>query len=469
MLRRLLLFLALLFCAVHLAFLPHTLEDIDSVNFALGVESFDVAKHQPHPPGYPVYIALTKLSTSAIAIMVPGWDRDRRAAAGIAIWSVVFGALALFALTDFWRLLGLAPPVAATASIVTVTAPLFWFMAARPLTDVPGLVAAVAVQGRVLTQDASHFRGRATTGLPREWLWAAAGAGFVAGLRVQTLLLTGPLLLWAAGALVVVRRRIADTGKLAAAAAAGVLVWAVPLLWDSGGLGGYLRALGGQGQQDFAEVSMLATTPSWRLLQQTMHHTFVDPWTCRLSHVVGGLALIGLVRMVWKRWPRRRAAARRVLALPDLPLSLSRDGVRPLCAATARAGLWPRRRRAVGTGHEGRDRRRRRDRRCESDHRAAAPAGLRAQCLAGVRGVPRHAACTARAVARQRDAAAAHTSSGLARRQAHDGLVPAHWDVGPQPFPSDREWQRLVRHWVSGGTEPVWLLGDLVAQRRAAL
>ena len=36
-----------------------------------------------------------------------------------------------------------------------------------------------------------------------------------------------------------------------------------------------------------------------------------------------------------------------------------------------------------------------------------------------------------------------------------------YWDVGPQPFPSDREWQRLVRHWVSGGTEPVWLLGDL--------
>ena len=43
-------------------------------------------------------------------------------------------------------------------------------------------------------------------------------AGFVAGLRVQTLLLTGPLLLWAV-ALVLVRRRVADTGKLAAAAA----------------------------------------------------------------------------------------------------------------------------------------------------------------------------------------------------------------------------------------------------------
>ena len=58
--RRLLLFLALLFFAAHLRSLPHTLEDIDSINFAMGVESFDVAKHQPHPPGYPVYIGLAK-------------------------------------------------------------------------------------------------------------------------------------------------------------------------------------------------------------------------------------------------------------------------------------------------------------------------------------------------------------------------------------------------------------------------
>ena len=267
MLRRLLLFLALLFCAVHLAFLPHTLEDIDSVNFALGVESFDVAKHQPHPPGYPVYIALTKLSTSAIAIMVPGWDRDRRAAAGVAIWSVVFGALALFALADFWRLLGLAPPVAATASIVTVTAPLFWFMAARPLTDVPGLVAAVAVQG-VFLRGRVAFSRAGHTGLPREWLWAAAGAGFVAGLRVQTLLLTGPLLLWAAGALVVVQRRVADTGKLAAAAAAGVLVWAVPLLWDSGGprwlppRPGWAGAAGFCGGQHAGDDAVVAVAPA---------------------------------------------------------------------------------------------------------------------------------------------------------------------------------------------------------------
>ena len=49
------------------AFLPSTLEDIDSLNFALGLADFDPAKHQPHPPGYPIFIALAK----AVRVMVP--------------------------------------------------------------------------------------------------------------------------------------------------------------------------------------------------------------------------------------------------------------------------------------------------------------------------------------------------------------------------------------------------------------
>ena len=56
-----------MFLAAHLPFLPPTLEDIDSINFALGVRDFDVAQHQPHPPGYPVFIALAKASTAVLA------------------------------------------------------------------------------------------------------------------------------------------------------------------------------------------------------------------------------------------------------------------------------------------------------------------------------------------------------------------------------------------------------------------
>ena len=52
--------LAIVFLVLHLPYLPASLEDLDSVNFALGVRDFDVAHHQPHPPGYPVFILLAK-------------------------------------------------------------------------------------------------------------------------------------------------------------------------------------------------------------------------------------------------------------------------------------------------------------------------------------------------------------------------------------------------------------------------
>src|SRR3954454_8259078 len=34
--------------------------DWDEALFQLGVREYDVAHHQPHPPGYPLYIALAK-------------------------------------------------------------------------------------------------------------------------------------------------------------------------------------------------------------------------------------------------------------------------------------------------------------------------------------------------------------------------------------------------------------------------
>src|SRR5436190_23369905 len=89
--------LALVFLALHLPYLPTSLEDLDSINFALGVRQFDVAHHQPHPPGYPVYIALAKLVHAA----VPGEPR------ALALLSVVAGALGVVAMAAlFGRLTG---------------------------------------------------------------------------------------------------------------------------------------------------------------------------------------------------------------------------------------------------------------------------------------------------------------------------------------------------------------------------
>src|SRR5918994_218586 len=79
--------LAAAWLAAHLPYLAPSLEDIDSINFALGLRDFDVASHQPHPPGYPVYIALGRASLAAVGVAAPSLGEARAEAVALAIWS----------------------------------------------------------------------------------------------------------------------------------------------------------------------------------------------------------------------------------------------------------------------------------------------------------------------------------------------------------------------------------------------
>ncbi|MEO8070969.1 MAG: hypothetical protein ABI652_06175, partial [Acidobacteriota bacterium] len=297
-LRLLIAALSLMFLGMHLRALPETLEDIDSVNFALGVESFDIALHRPHPPGYPVFVALARVSTRTMATVMPSWTRDHRAAAGLAFWGVIAGALAAFVLTEFWMAVGLMAPLASLAALVAVVAPLFWFSASRPLTDTLGLVTAVVVQ-TLFVRGLRAFREDAKE-LPRDWIWAAVLAGVIIGIRSQSVWLVWPLFAWAVGELLW-RRRVRDAASLVAAGAVGVLAWGVPLLWKSGGLSGYLAIVRSQGTEDLANIELLATSPTWQLLQTALRRTFIDPWqVASLGRIVVGLALLGFARLAMR-------------------------------------------------------------------------------------------------------------------------------------------------------------------------
>src|SRR5437773_9060226 len=113
--------IALVFLALHLAFLPASLEDLDSINFALGLRQFDVAHHQPHPPGYPVYIAAGKLVNLAVPNEAAALSVIGAVAGGLG----VFAFVALFATIDRTQ----SRRWAIAAAGVTVTCPLYWFTA----------------------------------------------------------------------------------------------------------------------------------------------------------------------------------------------------------------------------------------------------------------------------------------------------------------------------------------------------
>jgi len=279
--------LAVVSLAAHLAVLPPTLEDLDSVNFALGVRRFDVAQHQPHPPGYPIYIALGKLGTAALGRAGIAWPEVR----GLAIWSAIAAGILPLLFFAFFRRLqrdepgDVADRRAAIATLLIVCSPLFWFTGARPLSDLAGLAAAWAALAALALGAGRDLPGRLDNrDLTLRWVVGGAFlAGLSIGFRSQMAVLTMPLVLWVVVAVARVRL------QAIAAVAAGVAVWAVPLVWFSGGPRRYLEALGSQAGEDFSGVVMLWTHPTPRVAATAILETFVRPWD---SPILAGVMLV---------------------------------------------------------------------------------------------------------------------------------------------------------------------------------
>jgi hypothetical protein len=447
---------ALIFLVAHARALPRTLEDIDSINLALGVESFDVASHRPHPPGYPVFIVMARASTAAIGMLAPSWDRDRRAAAGLAVWSLVAGTLAVFVVAELLAAIGFSPLIASLAAIVCVASPLFWFSSVRPLTDVPGLVAALLVQ-TWLVRGLRQVQG-GVAGLPRDLIWGAAAAGLIVGIRSQTIWLTGPLLAWCAAALIA-RGRVRSVAVLALATGLGVVLWAVPLVIDSGGLAAYWRSVRFQGDQDLSGIELLATTPTVSLLKASLRRTFAEPWLLTgLVNAMLAFALLGVLKLA--RRERQPLWMLLLLFVPYLLFHLAfhetvtlRYGL-PLVvpvAALAVSGFS-----LLGS-------------------RAAIALASAAAVVAVLYVQPRLEAYSAsgwpvarafqdmlraRPAAGQSPEVRMHHQVWHGVRRLIEWYRPV-WDIGPQPFPGDREWLASVADWKAGSTRPVWFLTDL--------
>jgi hypothetical protein len=312
--------LAVLFLFAHILTLPPTLEDIDSINFALGVRDFEVARHQPHPPGYPVFIALGKVSTR----LLQAFGVESAAPRALALWSVLSGAALIALLFALYHQLARDRSLAWWAMAIAVSSPLFWFTALRPLSDMTGLAFAVGAQVLLIAVlmpkgggagepgAAESAAGPAHTGAPpngsgatiderrtvRRLILGAALCGFAAGVRVQTLALTAPLLaaaiIWPAAKLTLQVRSWALL-----AFGVGVLLWGIPLLAASGGLSNYLVTLGIQADQDFTGVVMLWTTRQVRVAISAFLYTFVWPWgSLEIGGLVLLLAVVGAIRAV---------------------------------------------------------------------------------------------------------------------------------------------------------------------------
>jgi hypothetical protein len=374
-----------------------------------------------------------------VSLVGSSLSRTGAEALALALWSAIGGAVAILALFHVLRSLDGRTNVAAWGTALAAAAPVFWMSGLRPMSDMPGLALAVAAQASIL-------RGRSE----RRWLIVGACLGGLAlGLRVQTMWLTMPLL-----ALALFEQRSAGllwlTTRPIAALTAAVAAWAVPLVALSGGINGYLSALGTQADEDFAWVNMVWLNPTPRRLAFALYETFVLPWaSLPLAVVVGAAAIIGAVVMLARDW---RALAMALLAFAPYTvfhvLFQETIFVRyalptiPLVAWLAVRGLyatWARRAHAGGAARG----------RITGCHRSSGIAY-------GREPHPEFRAIGDAARREATDNAAAVFSHFAIWRavQAEDGMLPV---VAPR---RQFEWLGLVDYWKAGGTRPVYFLAD---------
>ena len=445
--------LAVIFLVAHLASLPPTLEDLDSMNFALGVRDFDPSNHRPHPPGYPVFIAFGKLSHAI-------WPSD---AGSLSFWGALFGALAVFPLAAVFRSIesldrrsdaAQRDRRVMLATIVVVASPLFWFTALRPLSDTTGLVIALAAQAclasafvRRRAADSGELAAIAQAG--RLIVIGALIAGIAAGARSQTVWLTVPLL----AAVLLDRAGRGAAGALLGSAmtfSIGVLLWAIPLLIASGGIAEYRAAFASQSAEQFTGLDIFLSNPTPRRMALGIIASLVGPWSAPLlGWIVAAIAAAGFVFLVL-----RAPLAAGLLLVAYVPYALFHLVVQealsryalplvPALGYLAVRGLSAAGKTAMAVGS------------------AAIVVASLVVTLPAVKAYSEHPSPAYAAVADLQKLLA----------NAPDGVVGLHQrfarlletraiDAKILPAPVMRESTALAEYWRNGGTAPVWYLSD---------
>jgi len=208
-------------CAVaasRIVFRSHLPYDVDSVNFALALRRFDPAVHQPHPPGYFLYVCLGRL----VNLLIP----DANAAlVAISVAASCGAAWMIHLLTEEW--FGERP--AQISLVLFLVSPLCWFH---------GIVALTYIVEAFFSALVGYLCWKVYTGNANFLVPASITLALAAGFRPSSGLLLAPLWL-----LSIWRTDWRKRWLALLVAGAATLAWFLPMAAMAGGIGPYFASL----------------------------------------------------------------------------------------------------------------------------------------------------------------------------------------------------------------------------------
>ena len=249
-----------------------TISEWDEVLFAFALGDYDVARHHPHPPGFPLYVAAAKLLRAVV-------DSDFRAlqALNVIAAALVFPAVFLLA-----RELRFRFSTAVVAGLLFAFFPNVWLFGGSAFSDVPSIVTVTFAVVFLL-------RGVRS---PRDYFIGTLLLALAAGIRSQN------LLVGLVPGLIASRRR--RPREIFAAALLGfvILATAYGSAMIATGAAEYRRAVAEHGDY-IARIDSFRSPvrpPLWRIFDRFFFKQYQSPALSVITTLLVFVAIGGAVR-----------------------------------------------------------------------------------------------------------------------------------------------------------------------------
>lgn len=258
---------------------PASLWEWDDMLFANALHKYDIPAHSPHPPGFPVFVAMARVAYWML-------HDERRALTTVAL---IFASLLAPALFFLYREVFQDRRIAFAGALLGIFAPNVWVHGAAGRSD--GVALTLGVIGLALV-----IRGLRSR---RSLIAGCALFGLAMGVRVTLLPVMGPVI-----ALVFIARLRRREWKLVTAALATgtvcVLAWFVPLIyhvtWNA------YRSVMNAHSQYTLQVDSIFASHDHAALSYRFTRFFIDVWGAKwIMHTIYALAVLGLIALSLKR------------------------------------------------------------------------------------------------------------------------------------------------------------------------